>query len=366
MAIDNNCDSLGFEHGGNIAEEAQRLGLEAYELLDASASLAPFSPQKAINQCILKAIENMGLKNYPDRNLYNLKEAIASWHKVKTSMVLPGNGAAELMTWAGRDAVNTGLSILPNPGFADYQRAINCWGGTYKQSSLPLRWNSSFPQSFPIKEISEVIWITNPHNPTGQLWDRNSLEKLTKTYKLVICDEAFLPLVPEGEKQSLIPLTTKYENLIVIRSLTKLFSIAGLRIGYVISAPERLKKWENLRDPWPMNSLAIAVGERLMKDTSLYKRHIQQIHQWIIGEGSWLHSHLNTLTGIKAHPSSTNFFLIESNTSLLPLREHLAQKKILLRDCRSFEGLGENWLRISLQNESNNQRIFNAIKSFTS
>ncbi len=353
--------SFLLEHGGNIEEEANRLGVKINSLIDASASLVPFSLPPCLYNCLLETIYGMDLRSYPNRNHSSLKEAIANYHQVSPDMVLPGNGASELITWAGRDAAAQGISLLPSPGFSDYKRALKCWNGDYVESLLPLKWNTNFPQNFPLKRIGNVIWITNPHNPTGQSWSRDSLEILLKNYSLVICDEAFLPLVPNGEKESLIPLVNNYPNLIVIRSLTKLFSIAGLRLGYVISSPNRLKEWQKWRDPWPMNSLAIATGKVIMNDKKILEKQIKKVQAWVKEEGSWLQSKLQNLNGIISHPSSTNFQLIESNVSLTRFREALARKSILLRECNSFKGLGENWLRISLQSKSNNRRMMKAI-----
>jgi histidinol-phosphate/aromatic aminotransferase/cobyric acid decarboxylase-like protein len=124
------------------------------------------------------------------------------------------------------------------------------------------------------------MWITNPHNPTGQLWNRASLEPLLQHFALVICDEAFLPLVPGGEAQSLIPWINRYPNLIVIRSLTKLYGIAGLRLGYALGHPERLAQWASWRDPWPVNGLAAAVGEGLLADPAAYRRWCARVQRW--------------------------------------------------------------------------------------
>ena len=166
---------------------------------------------------------------------------------------------------------------------------------------------------------------------------------------------------PNGEKESLIPLVKCYPNLIVIRSLTKLFSIAGLRLGYAISSSKRLKEWQEWRDPWPLNALAIATGKAIMSEQNILQKQIKKVQGWVKEEGAWLHSNLKNFKGIISHPSSTNFQLIESNVSLIKLREDLARKSILLRDCQSFQGLGENWLRIGLQSKSNNRRIMKTI-----
>ena len=106
-----------FEHGGNISQEAKRLGLNENNLLDASASIVPFKHSHEILNCIKKSLEGNELRTYPDRYHLELKESIGKWHSIHPSMVLPGNGASELITWAARDASQYGTSTLPIPGF---------------------------------------------------------------------------------------------------------------------------------------------------------------------------------------------------------------------------------------------------------
>ena len=178
----------------------------------------------------------------------------------------------------------------------------------------------------------------------------------------MICDEAFLPLVPSGEAQSLLPLVESHPNLVVIRSLTKLFAIAGLRLGYAVASSERLKRWQRWRDPWPVNGLALAAGRSVMADSFGMDRWLQRVQAWVSQEGNWFHRQLTHLPGLTPMPSSANYLLLRGNDSLLELRERVARRGVLLRDCRSFEGLGENWLRIGLQNRRGNLRILRALK----
>ena len=353
-------------HGGNLAATAARLDCRPSQLLDASASLVPFGPPWAVRGTLLKAALGLAagspLRAYPDRHATGLRAALARLHGLEPDWLLPGNGAAELFTWAARDAAAAGLSVLPQPGFADYPRALACWGGAWRAEPLPLQGGSG-PQPFPGAQAGEVLWLTNPHNPTGALWSRASLEPLLERFALVIADEAFLSLVPGGEAQSLIPLLTMHPNLVVIRSLTKLYGIAGLRLGYALGQPERLARWAAWRDPWPVNSLAAAVGERLLADPAAYRRWCSRVQRWTGREGAWLQRQLAQLPGIKPLPSAANFLLIRAEHSLVPLRQALEQRHhILLRDCRSFEGLGENWLRLGYQSHRNNRRILRALR----
>jgi len=358
---------MSFSHGGDIHGAARRHqnGVPRH-FIDASASLAPFA-------CKIN-VSASDLRPYPDPSYRNLRAALAHLHKhLDPAFVLPGNGAAELFTWAARDAAALGLNQLHAPGFADYARALRCWHVVPQLTPLALDWSGPLPQAFPgfsgsstteaPMAASEVAWITNPHNPTGQLWSRASLEPLLERYRLVICDEAFLPLVPNGEAQSLIPLVEKHANLVVIRSLTKLYGIAGLRLGYALAQPERLQRWAGWRDPWPVNGIAAAVGERLLRHPRRYQRWCQKVQRWTASEGAWWQRQLDALPGITAMPSAANFLLIRAQSSLLPLREALeARHRILLRDCRSFDGLGENWLRIGYQSRRNNRRIISAMR----
>ena len=352
-----------FKHGGNILTQAKKLNLLPSKIIDSSASLVPFEPPKLILDVLISEIKTLGFRYYPERNLNSLREIIGEFHQINPDNILPGNGASELITWAGYEASKSGASCIPSPGFVDYERSLNCWNASFDYSELPKNWSNSFPQTFPIKPICDVLWITNPHNPTGQLWDKKSLEIILKKYKLVICDEAFLAITPNGEKESLIPLTKKYDNLLVIRSLTKLFNIAGLRLGYIIGSSEKLKKWNIKRDPWPLNSFAIKAGIELLSNKILYEEWTSKIHDWVNTEKNWVSNELSKIKNLKVHNSSTNFFLIESKFSLTSNIHYLEKKGILIRECNSFRFLNEKWARISLQTRKNNKILCREIQN---
>ncbi len=364
-------------HGGNRNAEARRLGLRPDQLLDASASLVPFGPPWRLRaQLIRQLLRGDSLRDYPDRGYRDLRHGLAALHDLDPARVLPGNGAAELFTWAARDAAACGPSLLPTPGFADYGRALRCWDGAIRSLPLPLHWQEAGPLAWPPAATlvtaggpqagsAPVLWITNPHNPTGQLWSRASLEPLLGRHPLVIVDEAFLPLTPGGEAQSLIPLLAAHPNLVVIRSLTKLLAVAGLRLGYALGDPQRLERWARWRDPWPVNGLAAGLTIAVLHD-----RHwLERVQGWVEREGAWLRSRLGELGGLKVLPSATSYLMLRgchsdgSPRSLEPLRQALAERhRILLRDCRSFDGLDDSWLRLSLQNRRGHRRLLRALQ----
>ena len=354
-------------HGGNRAAVARHLGCRPSQILDLSASLAPFGPPAALRILLLQALlggDGSALRDYPDRRFSGLRAAIGRLHGLQSERVLPGNGAAELFTWAARDAGAQGLSLLPVPGFADYQRALDCWGAAWRPWPLPLSWPASFPQPFPLHPPEgAVLWLTNPHNPTGQLWSRESLAPLLERHGLVIVDEAFLPLCASGEAESLAPLVAHHPNLVVIRSLTKLYGLAGLRLAYALADPERLRRWARWRDPWPLNGLAVAAGEALLADAAAHQRWCQRVGRWVAREGGALAAALASVGDLEPLPSAANFLLVRSERSLEPLRLALqGRHRILARDCRSFTGLDERWLRLAVPDRAGHRRLLRALR----
>tara|TARA_Y100001933_G_scaffold65159_1_gene65545 strand:- start:5 stop:1090 length:1086 start_codon:yes stop_codon:yes gene_type:complete len=356
---------LTFKHGGNIYSHAKRNNIPISNIIDSSASIVPFNPPKFLIKALYSEIKNGYYKYYPDKSFNNLKSIIGKFHNINPDWILPGNGASELITWVGLEASKIGKNCLPIPSFVDYERSLNCWNAEYIFSELPKDWPEKNLHEFPINTQSDVIWITNPHNPTGQLWSRKSLVDVLNKYKLVICDEAFLSITPNGENESLIPLIGAYDNLIVIRSLTKLFSIPGIRLGYLVSSSKKLELINKSRDPWPLNCFAIKAGKTLLKNQKNYNNWIKKIHNWIQIERPLFFNALSKNNKLKVHFTSTNFFLIESQKSFLPNIDYLESRGILIRECASFRSLNENWARISIQTHENNKKIANEIqKSF--
>ena len=353
-----------FTHGGNIYKHAKELNIPPSEIIDSSASLVPFPPPEFLIKALYSVLESQSFQFYPESNLNKIREVIADFHNINQENIMPGNGASELITWIGNTAANLGKNCLLTPGFVDYERSLNCWKGECIFEELPKKCQSNFSQKFPLKPITDVIWITNPHNPSGHLWKRASIEDILNEYKLVICDEAFLSITPNGEKESLIPLIKKYKNLIVIRSLTKLFNIAGIRLGYAIASPETIENLNHKRDPWPLNTFAIEAGIKLLENNSRYENWTLQIHNWIIAEKDFLRKELSKIKHLNVYNSATNFFLIENKNSLKPAIKYLASKGILIRDCSSFRSLDNKWARISLKNHENNQIIANELINF--
>ena len=135
-------------------------------------------------------------------------------------------------------------------------------------------------------------------------------------------------------------------------------------MGYVVANADRLSKWEEIRDPWPLNTLAINAINMIMDDTKMHQRRLNKIHRWVKEEGKWLHNSFSDFSSLRPLPSSTNYQLIKSRYPILNILENMKKRGILLRDCRSFIHLNENWFRISLKKREDNIQIINTLKEY--
>ena len=164
-------------------------------------------------------------------------------------------------------------------------------------------------------------------------------------------------LTPDRE-QSLIPLVVEYPNLVILRSLTKFYSLPGLRIGYAIAHPERLQRWQKWRDPWSVNALAAAATIAAIKD----KEFQQQTWDWLASARSRLFEQLKSIPGLQPFESAANYLLVKTEISATRLQEKLlTDRQIVIRDCMSFPELGDRYFRIAVRLPAENNRLVSAI-----
>ncbi|MEB3229347.1 MAG: aminotransferase class I/II-fold pyridoxal phosphate-dependent enzyme, partial [Synechocystis sp.] len=232
-------------HGGNLSWAAEIAGCPAFSLLDFSASINPLGPPPVVLTAIEAAFT--GLSHYPDPDYRHLRQAIAAYHDLAPDWVLPGNGSAELLTLAGRTFGALEYTNLVTPAFGDYGRS---WHGSgARLNPIPWTVGSPWPWSRLGTDTNHPcgLIINNPHNPSGTLLSREDLLKLLPVYQWVVIDEAFMDFLPPPEQQSLIADLPQFPHLIILRSLTKFYSLPGLRIGYALAHPDLLTQWQQWR-----------------------------------------------------------------------------------------------------------------------
>ncbi|MGI8500814.1 MAG: threonine-phosphate decarboxylase CobD [Hassallia sp.] len=378
-------------HGGNLIWAAALAGCPPSAILDFSASISPLGPPNSAIAAITSQLGN--LKHYPDPDYSELRQALSHFHQLPPEWILPGNGSAELLTLSGKDFSQLAATTLITPAFGDYYRSLAAYDakvlecpidltrqgdrgtggqgdrGTRgegdkgdKKEFLPLSLSPPLLVSpSPCLPISQSgLLLNNPHNPTGRLFSVEEILPYLEQFALVVVDEAFMDFLPPDKEQSLIPLIQEYPNLVVLRSLTKFYSLPGLRLGYAIAHPERLSKWQSWRDPWPVNTLAAAAAIAALGD----KEFQSATWEWLPPARNQLFQGLAKLPGLQPKESAANFLLVESQQSVCQLQEQLLKEyQIYIRDCLSFKELGDRYFRVAVRSKSDNQRLLTGLKA---
>jgi L-threonine-O-3-phosphate decarboxylase len=310
--------------------------------------------------------------SYPDPHYPELRHAIAQHHHIDPDWVLPGNGAAELLTWAGLALSKLDTTLLPTPAFGDYWRSLQTFGTRILPRSLITEAGEIGDLDFALRHLpnglpsataidiphSLGLLINNPHNPTGQIWSQETLLPYLSKFELVVIDESFMDFLPPHQQPSLIPIVAEYPNLVILRSLTKFYSLPGLRLGYCIAHPDRLRQWQNWRDPWPVNSLAAVAAIAAIADTEFQ----QMTWDWLAPTRDRLFQGLSQIPGLHPYPGAVNFLLVRSDSSCVELQTQLLQQhQILIRDCMSFPELGDRYFRVAVRTLAENDRLLAAL-----
>jgi L-threonine-O-3-phosphate decarboxylase len=344
------------KHGGNLIWAATLAGCPVFSILDFSASINPLGPPKSAIAAIQRSISQLPF--YPDPEYTRLTSVLARHHHLDVEYILPGNGSAELLTWAGRELAQQKFTYLMTPAFSDYGRALQAFQGKIRCFNLLESDNLALPPNNS-SDLEAGLIINNPHNPTGKLWTRDEIIPYLQQFALVVVDEAFMDFLPPEEEQSLIPLVRDYPNLVILRSLTKFYSLPGLRIGYAIAQSDRIQRWKQWRDPWSVNILAAEAAIAAIADREFQ----QQTWNWLLPTKDKLFNDLKQISGLSPLPSVANFLLVTANRSTTELqRELLIKNHILIRDCLSFPELGDRYFRIAVRTIEDNDRLLHALK----
>jgi len=375
-------------HGGNLAWAAAVAGCPASAILDFSASISPLGPPESVLAAIQAGLSS--LTAYPDPDYGELRAALGEALNVDPDWVLPGNGAAELLTWAARDLSELDGTYLVTPAFGDYWRALLAFGAKVlpchldlgmlrRQPGSGLAGNAATDGLFvsnrsPISAVcslpvpssgdaSRGLLLNNPHNPAGLLFGREAILPYIERLGLVVVDEAFMDFLPPETGESLMGAVEEFPNLVILRSLTKFYSLPGLRLGCAIANPNRLKRWQLQRDPWPVNALAAAAAAAAVRD-AVFDR---QTWDWLPGTRLELFEGLASLPGLQPFPGAANFLLVESSVSVSQIQKSLLeQHRILIRDCLSFPELGDRFFRVAVRSRADNLRLIAAIQEVIS
>ncbi len=344
----------GYVPGRSIAEIAEEYHIPVDSIIKLGSNENPLGPSPAAVRAVTDRAS--GISVYPESDARDLCDAISGY---------TGHPAENIVAGAGMDGVidtlmrilMPGEAIIPTPTFSYYAISAHAHHG---KSLFALR-DRNFaidPQDILSQVTAEtrVVFLCSPNNPSGNLIPesdlRTVLEGCDECDAIVFLDEAYV----EFSKESMIHLAGEYDNLVVGRTLSKAFGLAGLRVGYAVMSEEMRDAYMGYATPFSVSSLATAAGVAALKDPKHLKRSIDLVQ-----------SGRKRLMEIpfKVYPSEANFVLVDVSPHRSDVVcDFLARKGIIVRDCSSFRGAGDFFVRVSIGMPEQNERVVEALGEF--
>jgi threonine-phosphate decarboxylase len=312
------------------------------------------------------------IRYYPDPNPVEFKEKIAKYvgHGVEEENLLLGNGSIELIYMITEILPRGFKALIPVPSFSEYEKAALRVGGEPVFVQLPENFELETEKiKKAVTDDTKIICICNPHSPSGTLYSKEKLLDLVKfcNKKDIIfsVDENYIEFADKSLDNTLAGMVKDYENLFVIRSVTKFYGMAGIRFGYAVAAVNLIDKLQTTRLPWSINGLACQVTMAGINDLQF----IHNTKETIAKNREVLAKALCEIEGLHVYPSVTNFLLVKIKNSKITstiLKEQLAQERILIRDCCTFMGLDDHYFRVTVRSAKDNQTLTETIKKLLS
>lgn len=348
-----------YGHGGDLWTAEEAFGRPKEQFLDFSSNMNPLGPPSAVKDILREQWSD--IVKYPDPAVRELRSKLSQKYEIPMESILVGNGAAELIDLTARVLKPT-VTGLARPSFSEYEEAIHkSGGGIY---NIPLTHLNQFELQEQAIEAAysqvDLFFLGHPNNPTGRLLSRQVLNALMQSQHKVVLDEAFMDFVPNEHKHSLLQLAATSQRLIVIRSMTKFFSIPGIRLGFMVAHPDRIRQIQSQQVQWSVNYLAQRIGAAVIDDGAF-----EQIsRQWLMEEKPWLTEQLRQL-GLEVVFSDVNFLLFSFPESMgitvKQAQKHMGHQGILIRDASLFAGLNTRYCRVAIRLREDNERLIKGL-----
>jgi L-threonine-O-3-phosphate decarboxylase len=349
-----------FGHGGNAKEISRKNKIDYDKIIDFSANINPLGMPSSVKKAIIEGINE--IEKYPDITYLELKSAIEDFENINKENLILGNGAAEVLFNVVR-GINPKNALILAPTFSEYEEAAKAINSNiiYYRLQEEKRFYIGEDILDYINSDLDLIFICNPNNPTGVTTEKDLLKKILvkaeKNNVMLIIDESFLDF--KEEDFSMIHYVNQYENLIIIKSLTKFFALPGIRIGYAVCSNLFLrKKIENISPAWNINILAEIATKTALKEKNYIKKSIRFIDH----EKKYLYNEIKEIKGIKVYEPSVNFILLKTLVKI-DLKNELLKNNILIRSCNNYIGLDNNYYRIAVRNHEENSLLIKSMRN---
>ncbi len=341
---------------GKPIEEVQReLGLK--DVIKLASNESPFAPSPKVIQALKENLKN--LNRYPDGSCYYLRRALSRHCKVAGHQLIFGNGSDEIIVLCVRAFVDSGEEVVvAAPSFLIYKIACQAAGARIRE--VPLK---GFHYDLPrmakaVTKKTKIVFIGNPDNPVSTYVTEAQVKGFLKSlpsHVLVLLDEAYFEFVDEKDYPDSIGLLKSHPNLIITRTFSKMYALAGLRIGYGIARPETIDILERLREPFNVNSLAQIAAVVCLKEASYYRERLKRIKE----QRGFLYQNFKEM-GLSFVESVTNFILVDVRRDSAKVARALLEKGVIVRDM-NFWGL-RNFIRVTVGMPEENQKFIRALR----
>ncbi len=351
-------------HGGDVWSAARGLGVPVSEILDLSASLNPLGQPPGLAEVISQALPLVC--HYPDRSTLELRQALATFLGVTPANILPGNGSTALIRVVAR-AMDLRSIVVLAPVFGEFARSLAITGRPF--SYLILKEKNGFA---PTQRDLDQLWdqdpsciiLSNPVTPAGGLVDPEVLKSLLvqahRRRTWVVLDEAFIDFAPEAARNFSPPLVERYPRLVVLRSITKFYCLAGLRLGYALGNSDTMANLAPLAQAWSVNTLAQKAGVHCLGLDEYAAQTRRAVDEWRQRQAEAL-----TGLGLKVYPSQVNYLLCrlpEDGPTAELVAQATAGKGVLVRACGNFVGCSPYHLRTAVCTPEDQARLLEALK----
>jgi threonine-phosphate decarboxylase len=350
-------------HGGDAAAAARHYGVDVRTLTDFSANISPYGPPPAVRDALLAAARDPRmLAPYPSPRYDSLNDALATSLGLDPTSIVVGNGASALLDAAIREA-RAPAWIVPVPAFSEYRRAISASGGQFIEYDLTETFDLEAPALIERLQCcpDAGVLLNRPHNPSGRCWDRRTVEAVLAycidANRSLVIDEAFISYDPAA---SLLREAVAYERAVVIRSLTKFYALAGVRIGYAAAHPQRAAALRTTLPSWPAGTLDERIACAALADDDYEHATLERTQR----EREHLAASLHAI-GLHSQPSTANYLLVDLGIEpdvVDRVLASLARRGCLVRDCRTYERLERRaYIRIAVLDRERNAALTAAL-----
>lgn len=345
-------------HGGNIYALARRLGCDPAEIIDLSSNVNPLGPPDGLCARLVQQIE--AVSALPEVDNQGIVRCYANHLGISADRLIAGNGTTQFI-YSIPGVLKMKKALIVGPTYSDYADACRLQGIT-PEFFLCREADGFQPDLERIETAAagaDAVFICNPNNPTGALIAGDELEQLCRRRPQVrfIVDESYLPFVAHGERQSLV--RSGIDNLLVLLSISKIYRIPGLRVGFLVASPANIAAFARGMLPWAVNSLGQAAVRFLCDAGSDLDAYVAKTRVYLDGERRRFAQRLGRIPGLKVFASPTSFFLVllPEGLSASKVGAALAEERILIRDCSNFQGLSDRFIRISPKTPDANRRV---------